>query len=251
MAIKLSIVIPVFNEQDNVLPLAKEVVDALRGFREPWEIIFVDDGSTDDTWGSICMAAAEFPMVWGIRHSRNAGQSSALWTGFRFCRGEVIATMDGDRQNDPSDLSRLLALLDRFDFVSGDRSHGRRDSVVRRISSVVARVFRRWFLGYRFRDTGCGLRVFRRQVLDSLIPFNGFHRFMPILVADAGWRTIEVPVSHRPRLAGKSKYGVWNRLWRGIYDLIGVCWLLRRRIKAEAITVHPPHRLNDLTNQPH
>jgi dolichol-phosphate mannosyltransferase len=231
----LAIIVPVFNEQDNVLPMLREVAAALANETRPWELVFVDDGSTDATWARIAEARRQDPRVLGLRHLRNAGQSAAIWTGIQHTATPLLATLDGDLQNDPAELPRLLALLSEVDFVGGDRTANRRDSWLRRVSSVVARAARRTALGCDFRDTGCALRVFRRAALAGLPGFNGLHRFLPILVAGGGFRTKEVPVNHRPRVAGVSKYGIWNRVWRGIYDLVGVAWFQRRRLKAVAV----------------
>lgn len=229
MPAELVIIVPVYNEQDNILPLEREIVAALRGESRPWELVFVDDASTDSTWERIREAQAEDQRVHGLRHERNAGQSAALWTGLQATTSPVVATLDGDRQNDPADLPRMLALLAEVDFVCGRRAQ-RHDSWLRRVSSSVARWFRTRALGYDFQDTGCALRVFRRDTVAGLPSFNGIHRFLPILVAGAGFRTREIDVHHRPRVAGISKYGVWNRLGRGIYDLIGVGWFQKRRL---------------------
>ncbi len=231
MPAELAIIVPVFNEEDNVLPMLREVAAALNPTGRAWELVFVDDGSTDGTWRRIADARAQEPRVRGIRHLRNAGQSAAVWTGIQHTPTPLLATLDGDLQNDPAEIPRLLPLLAAVDFVCGDRSANRRDSGVRKISSAVARWFRTTALGYDFRDTGCALRVFKRECVDGLTAFNGLHRFLPILVAGAGWKTREVPVNHRARVAGVSKYGVWNRVWRGLYDLIGVGWLMKRRLR--------------------
>ena len=231
----LAIIVPVFNEQDNVLPMLREVAAALANDPRPWELVFVDDGSTDATWARIAEARRQDPRVRGLRHPRNAGQSAAVWTGIQHTTAPLLATLDGDLQNDPAELPRLLALLDDADFVGGDRTAKRRDAWLRRVSSAVARAARRTALGCDFRDTGCALRVFRRAALAGLPGFNGLHRFLPILVAGGGFRTKEVPVNHRPRVAGVSKYGIWNRVWRGVYDLVGVAWFQRRRLKAVAV----------------
>jgi len=187
---RLSIVVPVYNEEANVLPLAEEVRQAMEPAGWSWELVFVDDGSRDGTWEQIRRAAERIPQVRGLRHARNAGQSAALWTGFRLSRAPVLATLDGDRQNDPAEIPRLLKLLEEADFVSGDRSANRRDSWVRRASSAVARWFRALVLKHAFRDTGCALRVFRRETLEGIPPFDGLHRFLPILVAGGGWQTL-------------------------------------------------------------
>jgi dolichol-phosphate mannosyltransferase len=227
---ELSIVIPLRNEGPNVVPLATRVLAALRTESHPLELILVDDGSTDETWACILEARRGDGRVRGLRHARGLGQSAALWTGFKASRGTVIATLDGDLQNDPADLPAMLTALAECDMVCGIRAK-RRDTVVRRISSAVARFARRTALGVDFRDSGCNLRVLKRAVLEALPPFDGLHRFMPILAHGAGAKVKEMPVTHHPRTAGRTKYGVWNRLGRGIYDLAMVRWFLKRQIK--------------------
>lgn len=226
----ISIIVPVFEETDNVLPMAREVAAAFAAVPNDWELVFVDDGSRDQTWEKVCEAARANPRVRGVRHTRNAGQSAALWTGIQNTNRPLLATLDGDLQNDPADLPRLLQELDACDFACGWRRN-RQDTFVRRVSSRLARAARGAALGAEFRDTGCALRVFRRAALEGVFGFNGLHRFLPILVAGGGFRVREVPVNHRPRVAGVSKYGVWNRLGRGLHDLIGVAWYQRRRFR--------------------
>ena len=228
--VELSIIVPVYNEADNVRPLAREVQAAMAGAGREYELVFVDDGSSDATWDRIEEVSGTDPRVRGLRHAVNAGQSAALWTGIQATHAPTIATLDGDLQNDPADLPRMLAKLDDFDFVCGKRI-GRKDNVLRRFSSRVARWARKAVLKADFADTGCAARVFKRSSLDGVFGFNGLHRFLPILVYGNGSRTLEIPVNHRPRKAGVSKYGVWNRLGRGVYDLVGVGWYLKRRLK--------------------
>ncbi|MBM3877062.1 MAG: glycosyltransferase family 2 protein [Verrucomicrobia bacterium] len=230
MPCELSIVVPVFNEAENVLPLAREVTAAMSAVSRSWELVLVDDCSTDDTWRRITEAHAADARVRGLRLERNSGQSAAVWTGFTATTSPVLATLDGDLQNDPADLPRLIGELDSCDFVSGWRA-SRRDTWLRRVSSRIARAARRGMLGVDVADSGCALRVFRRECLDGLFGFNGLHRFLPILVHGGGFRCREVPVNHRPRVAGVSKYGVWNRLGRGIADLFAMAWFRRRRVR--------------------
>jgi len=227
----ISIIVPVFEETDNVLPMAREVTAAFASVPNDWELVFVDDGSRDGTWEKICEAARANPRVRGVRHTRNAGQSAALWTGIQHTNRPLLATLDGDLQNDPADLPRLLKELESCDFACGWRQN-RQDTFVRRVSSRLARAARGAALGADFRDTGCALRVFRRAALTGVFGFNGLHRFLPILVAGGGFRVREVPVSHRARVAGVSKYGVWNRLGRGLYDLLAIAWYQRRRLQS-------------------
>jgi len=226
----ISIVVPVFNEAENILPLTREVAAALAGDTRRYELVFVDDASTDTTWGRIQEARRMDPRVRGLRHSRNSGQSAALWTGLQNCSSPILATLDGDLQNDPADLPRLFAELERVDFVSGMRIN-RQDNFVRRASSKIARWARKTVLRVDFRDTGCAIRAFKRPALDGLFAFNGLHRFLPLLVHGNGATTKEIPVNHRPRVAGVSKYGVWNRLGRGLYDLFAMAWYQKRRLR--------------------
>jgi dolichol-phosphate mannosyltransferase len=227
---EISVVVPLRNEGPNVAPLARKVLDALRDEPRELELILVDDGSTDDTWDRILDARRADTRVRALRHARSRGQSAALWTGFKASRGTVIATLDGDLQNDPSDFPAMLTALALCDMVCGVRTK-RNDTVVRRISSAVARWSRKAALGVDFRDSGCNLRVFKRAVLETIPPFDGLHRFMPILAHGAGARVKEMPVIHQPRIAGRTKYGIWNRLGRGIYDLAMVRWYLKRQLK--------------------
>jgi glycosyltransferase involved in cell wall biosynthesis len=237
----ISVIVPLFNEVDNVAPLTRQILTALKDEPRALELVLVDDASTDGTWEQIIAANKMDPRVRGLRHARNAGQSAALWTGFRGSHAPIIMTLDGDLQNDPADLPKLLAGLAQYDVVCGMRV-ARQDNFVRKISSKIARAARKAILGVDFRDTGCALRVFKRGALDTLFAFNGFHRFMPVLAHSAGCRVIELPVNHRQRIAGKSKYGIWNRLGRGIVDLFAVAWYQKRRVPAIAITAYPPRQ---------
>ncbi len=224
-----------------MLPMSREVAAAFASVPNDWELVFVDDGSRDATWEKICEAARGNPRVRGVRHTRNAGQSAALWTGIQHTNRPLLATLDGDLQNNPADLPRLLKELESCDFACGWRQN-RQDTFVRRLSSRLARAARSAALGAEFRDTGCALRVFRRAALTGVFGFNGLHRFLPILVAGGGFRVREVPVSHRPRVAGVSKYGVWNRLGRGLYDLMAIAWYQRRRVQPVPVEHTPGPR---------
>ncbi len=229
MSEAISIIVPVFNEEDNIQPMADEVAAAFSRLPNDWELVFVDDHSSDSTWEKIQSAGQAKPSVKGIRLDRNSGQSAAVWTGINATDRPLIATLDGDLQNDPADLPALMKELGDSDFVCGWRRN-RQDTFVRKRSSAVARWFRCKALKSDFKDTGCAVRVFKRKVVPALFGFNGLHRFMPILVEGAGFKCREVPVNHRPRIAGVSKYGVWNRLGRGIYDLIAIGWYQKRRV---------------------
>ncbi len=228
----LSVVIPVCNEQDNVEPLAREIHAALAG-RHAFETIFVDDGSTDGTAQAVLTArAAGMPEVRLIRHSKRSGQSAAVATGVREARAPWVATLDGDGQNDPADIPRLFDAVrqsnsPRLRLVMGNRTT-RRDTWLRRLSSRVANGVRGGMLKDGTPDTGCGIKVFDRGVFMDMPRFNHMHRFMPALFQREGFEVISVPVNHRERTRGTSKYGLHNRLWVGIVDLFGVMWLIRR-----------------------
>ena len=235
----ISVIAPLWNEQDNVRPLSEQVFAAFEKQPRPIELILVDDASTDGTWEEILKVQRADRRVRAIRHGRNRGQSAALWTGFTASRGGIIATLDGDLQNDPADFPRMLESLASADLVCGVRTK-RMDNNMRRISSRIARAARKLVLGVDFQDSGCNLRVFKRSVLQTLFPFDGLHRFMPILADGAGAVVLEIPVAHRPRIAGVSKYGVWNRLGRGICDLAMIAWYRKRQLSNIASTEHVP-----------
>jgi dolichol-phosphate mannosyltransferase len=226
---EIAIVVPVFNEEGNVLPLADEIVEAMQRVARSYELVFVDDTSTDSTWEKIREAKTRHGVVRGLRHERNAGQSAALWTGIQATTSPIIVTLDGDRQNDPADLPKLLAELKECDFVCGVRGK-REDTWLRRVSTKIARRARHQVLKVDFCDTGCAFRAFKREAIEGVLPFNGVHRFLPVLVHGNGARTKEIPIGHRARVAGVSKYGLWNRLGRGIYDLVGLSWYQKRRL---------------------
>jgi dolichol-phosphate mannosyltransferase len=229
---EVSVVIPVCNEEDNVLPLAREIHQALSG-RFAFETIFVDDGSTDGTPRAVLDARRDgMPEIRLIQHSLRSGQSAAVATGVRHARAPWIATLDGDGQNDPADIPKLLETAlqsgsPKLRLVMGNRTT-RRDTWLRRLSSRVANGVRGGLLEDGTPDTGCGIKVFDRDVFMNMPRFNHMHRFMPALFQREGYEVVSVPVNHRERTRGKSKYGLHNRLWVGIVDLFGVMWLIRR-----------------------
>ncbi len=193
MGPNLSIVVPVFNESGNIQPLADEIALTFAETDWDWELVYVDDASTDDTWERIRKARSSNPRIRALRHRKNSGQSAALWTGIISSKTEYVATLDGDLQNDPSDLPQLLNALKEVDFACGVRAK-RQDSWLRKLSSKIARSSRRFILGVDFVDTGCALRGFRRCALRSVFPFNGLHRFMPILIHGGGFKTRELQI---------------------------------------------------------
>lgn len=232
MDMKISVVIPVCNEEGNAGPLALETRAALAG-HGPFEIIFVDDGSTDGTVAELrAVQASSVPEVRVLRHSRRSGQSAAVHTGIRSARAEWIATLDGDGQNDPADIPALIVAQqrggERLKLVMGNRKASRKDTWLRKVSSSVANGVRGWFLEDGTPDTGCGIKLLHRATFLELPRFDHMHRFLPALFLNAGAQVVSVPVRHRPRRQGVSKYGVMNRLWVGIVDLFGVRWIMRR-----------------------
>lgn len=226
----LSVVVPAHNEIENLDPLLSELRAAL-ALCGDWELLLVDDASDDGTAERLADEARRDPRVHAILLEQRGGQSAALAAGFARAGGRVIATLDADLQNDPADLPRLIAAMGDADVVSGVRAR-RHDSAVRRMSSRIANGVRRAVLGDGVTDIGCSLKAYRRDALDHMPAFVGMHRFLPALCQFRGARLVEIPVNHRPRRHGVSKYGVGNRLWRGLYDLIGVRWLRSRLIRS-------------------
>ena len=224
-----SIIIPVEDEADNISALAGEITRAMDLRRWSWEAVWIDDGSSDGSLSALAALHESDDRHRYLSFAENRGQSAALCAGFRHCRGKVIATIDGDGQNDPVDLPDMIetVLADRADMVNGYRAR-RRDSLIRKISSKVGNGFRSWLTGKTVRDVGCSTRVFRRECIEDLPRFTGMHRFLPTLAAMQGWRLAEVPVNHRPRQHGLSKYNIHNRLWVGLADTLGVMWLKKR-----------------------
>lgn len=232
-----SIVIPVYNESENIEPMVREIQAAFQGRAEALEVIFVDDASTDDSGAVLRQLTLQTDgLVRSLRHRRNFGQSAAVATGLAAARGEWIGTLDGDGQNDPADLPHLLDEARRrgVDCVTGVRAK-RQDSFIRKFSSRVANRFRNLITGDEVSDSGCGVRVVRSACVRELPVFNGLHRFMPTLLRVKGFVVVEQAVHHRPRLRGVSKYGVHNRLWRGIRDCFGVRWFAARAVPARRV----------------
>lgn len=219
-----SVVIPLYNEEDNVAILQREIGEALAG--RNYELILVDDGSSDATVARIDRR----PEVRVLEFEKNAGQSAAMIAGISAVRGSVIVLLDGDLQNDPKDIPRLLdEITSGADLVCGYRAR-RRDTVVKKITSRVANFVRSRFVGDGVRDTGCTLKAMRRECAAALVPFKGVHRFIPALVKNAGYRIVEIPVNHRARQYGVSKYGLGNRAIKATTDMLGVRWLQSRHI---------------------
>jgi len=238
-ACHLSVVLPCANERDNLPPLLEELEPALQALGCPFEVICVDDGSTDGGWDVLRGLQAGRPWLRLFRHRTNFGQSASYCTGFRLARGELVLTMDADRQHDPADIRRFLGEL-RGDLaaVCGVRA-GRHDNWVRRRSSQIANGFNTWVTGDRVVDAGCTFRLIRKSALAELPVFNGQHRFLPTLLRLQGHQVLEIPVNHRQRPAGKSKYGIGNRLWRGILDCLAIRWYRQRAFPADRLAPGP------------
>lgn len=220
----LSVVVPLFNEEDNVPILQAEIERALEG--RDYELILVDDASTDSTVSRVKLA----DNIRLLRFAKNEGQSAAMLAGIAAARGECIVMLDGDLQNDPADIPRLIEALEGgADLVCGYRAR-RADSLTKKITSRVANFVRSRFVGDGVRDTGCTLKAMRRECASALVPFKGVHRFIPALVKNAGYKLTEIPVNHRPRQYGVSKYGLGNRALRATTDMFGVRWLQSRRV---------------------
>jgi glycosyltransferase involved in cell wall biosynthesis len=229
-----SVVIPIKDERDNLVPLTEQVIKVLASRDEsraaPFEVIFVDDGSTDGSGAVLDRLASQYKEVRVLHFDRNYGLTSAMYAGFHESTSELVITMDGDLQNDPADIGTLLPYAKEFDLVCGWRTN-RHDTFVRKISSRIANSFRSWVTGDRVRDTGCSLKIFRRAVIDRLPAFEGMHRFFPALALMHGFTVTEVPVRHHPRIHGLSKYGIGNRLFKGLYDLVAVRWMQSRALR--------------------
>jgi dolichol-phosphate mannosyltransferase len=230
---RVSIVVPAYDEQDNLRPLRAAIKEALDGAVD-YEVIFVDDGSKDRTREVAREIAAEDPRFRLIALARNSGETAAGWAGMKEAAGELVCVMDADLQNDPRDLPRMLEKIGEFDVVCGWRKRrGDGDGIVRRVSSRIANGVRNALSNENIHDSGCTYRVFRRECIDGLQLYKGMHRFLPTLFKAQGFKVTEVEVANHPRRSGKSKYGVWNRVFRAFYDLLAVRWMLKRWIRLE------------------
>ncbi len=229
---ELSVVIPVYNERDSLPEVIEELRAALDEAAVGWEAIVVDDGSSDGTAAIAAEVAAKDPRFRLVRLARNSGQTAAFDAGIRSARGRIIGTMDGDGQNDPGDFARLLDALRKqgVQMMCGVRQN-RRDSFVRKISSSIANGVRNWATREAVTDVGCSIRVFERCCMERIKLHDGMHRFFPTLFRIEGFTIGEIPVNHRPRTRGTSKYGVHNRLWRGLRDLFAVRWMQSRALR--------------------
>jgi dolichol-phosphate mannosyltransferase len=232
---ELSVVIPCHNESENLRPLLAAIHAAVDPSGVDYEVVITDDCSMDDSWRVLQEMAASDPRLRGQRFKFNCGESAASWAGMQAARGRYIATLDADLQNDPRDLPAMLKALREFDCVCGTRveSRGEGDSWIRIASSRVANWVRNKLSGENISDAGCTYRVFKRECILRVKFFNGAHRFLPTLIKLEGFTVTEVPVSNNPRHAGKSHYGVWNRLFKSFRDLLAVRWMKSRRLRYE------------------
>jgi glycosyltransferase involved in cell wall biosynthesis len=229
----LSFVIPCYNEQDNLRALVKAIADSVAPLNRSYEIVITDDCSQDNSWSVLKELAAADPRIRGLRFEFNCGQSAAMWAGMKAARGKIIVTLDADLQNDPQDLARLLEPMKNFDCVCGSRvaARGKGDNFVRVVSSRIANGVRNKLSGESISDAGCCYRAFKRECIDNLKFFKGMHRFLPTLFKIEGFTVTEVDVRTNPRLAGKSNYGIGNRLFASFYDLIAVRWMKKRMFR--------------------
>ncbi len=245
--IQLSVVAPAHNEEANVGPLVEQIDAALKGSGLSYEIVIIDDGSTDGTRAKLVELMRTRPWLRTVAMTntppgKGNGQSAAFHAGFRATRGGAIAVLDADLQNDPAEIPAMFEMLERegAGLIQGDRSHARKDNVVRRVGSIVGRKFRLWLLGDTIRDTGCSLRVMKREVALGLpLEFRGMHRFIPVTARHLGYKVVEMRVTHRPRVAGETKYGmgVWQRAIPGLIDLFAVRYMRNRRRPVTSVEV--------------
>ncbi len=229
----LSVVIPCYNEQGNLIPLVTGIAQALDPLNTNYEIIITDDCSKDDSWNVLKKLAAENPRVLAQKLAKNSGQSAALWAGIKASRGNYIATLDADMQNDPRDLPKFLQAMTTADCICGSRIEVRSqgDNLIRQLSSKIANGVRNWITRENVTDSGCCYRMFKRECTANLKFFKGMHRFLPTLFKIDGYSVAEIPVNHQHRLTGVSNYGVWNRLFASSHELCAVRWMQKKMFR--------------------
>lgn len=233
-----SVIVPIKNEEENILPQIEEIAEAMNSLGQPYEILYIDDGSTDGSWNVLLRARESYPQLHLLRFDHNHGQSAATEAGIRHAAGEILITLDGDRQNVPADIPALLEAMDSADMICGYRAR-RHDSRWRKLQSRVANGIRNRLTGDCIIDTGCSLKAFRRECFENVKFFNGMHRFMPTLARLEGWRIAQIPVSHRHRQCGATKYSFKNRALRSFFDLLAVRWMIKRHLKHHVIEDMP------------
>lgn len=225
----ISIVVPVYNEEENLPILIQQLADVLRGLGKFYEMVFVDDGSKDRSREIIKEMAKQYPQIRLLGFKKNCGETAAGAAGLKEARGDVVITIDADLQNDPKDIPQMLEYMKDYDLVTGWREK-RDDPWIKLISSKIANAIRNRLSGETIRDSGCTFRAYKRECLQNLKLYKGMHRFMPTLVRMEGFRVVEIPIAHHPRAFGVSKYTTWNRMWRAFVDLLVVRWMKSRHI---------------------
>ena len=236
MSILYSIVIPLKNEAGNIQELLEEVEACMQPLNQPWELICINDGSTDNSQEILEKISQQKNWLRVVTFTQNFGQSSAFTAGFKLARGEYVITLDGDRQNDPADIPKLIAALDNHDMVCGYRVN-RRDSCVKKITSFLANKVRRRLCQDGVRDTGCSLKIYRTSALKEIKMFQGMHRFLPALFSNEGFSVCEIPVNHRERTRGTSHYSFFNRSFNTIADMLAVRWMRKRHLQYQIKTI--------------
>jgi glycosyltransferase involved in cell wall biosynthesis len=230
--IDISVVVPVYNEEENLPVLIPQIAEVLGPLGKTYEMIFVDDGSQDHSRHLLKEMALQFPQIRILGFKRNCGETAAGAAGIKEARGGIVITIDADLQNDPKDIPRMLDYLKEYDMVTGWRQK-REDSWVKRITSRIANRIRNSLSGEEIQDSGCTFRAYKRECLQDIKLYKGMHRFIPTLVKMEGYRVIEIPIAHHPRKFGVSKYTTWNRMWRAFVDLLAVKWMKSRHIHYE------------------
>lgn len=233
MPVEYSVVIPLKNEEENIVDLIQELEPIMNAQKLPWELICVNDGSTDGTLNILQELKKEKNYLRILSFNDNHGQTSAFDAGFQAAKGQFVITLDGDRQNDPNDIPKLLALKDSYDLVSGWRA-ARKDPLSKKITSRIANFVRSRLCNDGIHDTGCSLKLYRKSCLEKIKLFNGMHRFLPALFKNEGFRIFEVPVNHRERTKGVTKYNFLNRSFNTISDMLAVRWMGKRRLNYQA-----------------
>lgn len=226
---EISIVLPVYNEEENLPVLIPQIIEVMQNLGRRYEVILIDDGSTDKSFEIINDLSKKYMEIRYIKFKNNAGQSAAFDAGFKAAMGDIIVTLDSDLQNDPKDIPKLISFIPQFDVVCGWRA-GRKDSVMKKISSKIANRVRNFSVKDNIHDTGCSLKVYKKEWVDKIKLYDGMHRFLPALLSMEGANIKEVKVNHKPRQYGCSKYGIFNRLFVGIYDLLAVRWMQKRKL---------------------
>lgn len=229
---RISVIAPIYNKKENIELLVEKIKTTLKDRFTSYEIILVDDGSTDGSSEPIEKIASTDPHIKDYHFTKNNGQTAALSAGFKYCTGDIVVTMDSDLQTDPEDIYLMLPYLDKYDMVNGKRTT-REDGFKRKISSLIGNRVRNFITKDNIKDTGCPLKLFKKDVVKSFYLFEGMHRFLPTLAKINGFSVIEVPVHHFDRMYGKSKYGIRNRLWKGLKDAFAVRWMSKRKINYE------------------